>query len=83
MAETEHHPSTPAAADDSAELPFEERRKQQRRQADRQGKYDRRRNRCLHCQFFQAEAAYCAYLEKPMAADEFACPAFEPAPPGR
>jgi hypothetical protein len=36
-------------------LPEERRKEQDRRQADRQGKYDRRRNRCVHCVHFTEE----------------------------
>jgi hypothetical protein len=58
-----------------------ERRKQARRQADRQGKYDRRRNRCMHCSHFQEEVhtgkGYCGFHQVAMAAYAFACPNFE------
>lgn len=73
MADDAQHPAS------ESDLPFEERRKRQRRHADRTGKYDRRRNRCLHCSFFSDAPGYCGYLEKPMSAEDFACPAFEPA----
>jgi hypothetical protein len=52
-----------------------ERRKEDRRQNDRQGKYDRRKNRCVHCLYFQ-EPAYCQKHNTAMAADAFACPQF-------
>ena len=66
--------------------PFEERRRQQsdRRSADRQGKYDRRKNRCGRCALFSTpegvgspEAGFCGYYERPITADAFACPYFE------
>lgn len=58
-----------------------ERRKQDRRQADRQGKYDRRRNRCVHCSHFaevdSTGKGRCTYHQVDMVAYAFACPHFE------
>lgn len=65
--------------------PFEDRRRPQpdRRSADRQGKYDRRKNRCARCALFSvaigAEEGFCGYFERPITADAFACPYFESA----
>jgi hypothetical protein len=45
---------------ESIQRPFvegERRKEQDRRQAGRQGKYDRRRNRCVHCVHFAQEEA--------------------------
>jgi hypothetical protein len=62
----------------------EERRKENRRQSDRQGKYDRRRNRCIHCRFFQgdasAEMGWCLHHQSEMAPQAFACPHFDKVP---
>ena len=60
-----------------------ERRQQDRRQADRQGKYDRRRNRCISCSHFQTATdseppGFCRFHQIAMAADAFACPYFSP-----
>lgn len=77
-------PSVPETAPFCALPPIEgERRKEQdRRSAERQGKYDRRRNRCVHCISFQGEgestAGFCKFHQVPMASDAFACPNFNP-----
>jgi hypothetical protein len=61
-----------------------ERRKEDRRQNDRQGKYDRRKNRCVHCLYFQPGEAsgglgHCARHHTDIAAETFACPQFSAA----
>lgn len=67
----------------------EERRasKTDRRGADRQGKYDRRRNRCGSCAQFEPPAksgssreqkGFCRVHKKPFTADDFACVKYEP-----
>jgi hypothetical protein len=64
--------------------PEEDRRKVDRRQNDRGGKYDRRRNRCARCKHFappQEEGEIlgeCQAHHSPMAAAAYACPIFEP-----
>jgi hypothetical protein len=68
-------------------FPEQERRKTNRRQNDRQGKYDRRRNRCAHCRHFQPPAeegevlGECLAHHSPMTAAAYACPVFESIPP--
>ena len=58
-----------------------DRRQADRRQADRQGKYDRRKNRCIHCLHFQENTepgnGLCRFHNIPMTAYAFACPHFE------
>lgn len=62
----------------------QERRTQiDRRGADRQGKYDRRRNRCGSCAQFEppkkeGKPGFCKHHKKPFTAEDFACVAFEP-----
>ena len=71
-------------------LPFAqgERRKQARRQADRQGKYDRRKNRCANCLHYQENGAdavgngFCRHHAIMVVAAAFACPFFEASSPG-
>jgi|GEM_PF-3581929 len=66
--------------------PESDRRQTQRRQNDRSGKYDRRRNRCALCHHFAAPAneseplGTCTAHNTPMAAAAFACPVFESNP---
>ncbi len=68
----------------------DERRQQEvdRRTKERQGKYDRRKNRCVHCRFFEMDAdfadgpvgdsvGFCHQHERPMAAYAFVCILFE------
>jgi len=64
--------------------PESDRRQAQRRQNDRSGKYDRRRNRCAHCKHFAAPSTdstevlgTCTAHHTPMSAMAFACPVFE------
>lgn len=82
----EHYP------DETPEVPKlpiegERRQEQDRRQNDRQGKYDRRRNRCVHCAYFQnksqtiEEEGFCLYHHSPMSSEAFACPYFTAIPP--
>ncbi|WP_373532332.1 hypothetical protein [Vampirovibrio sp.] len=63
----------------------ERRKEQDRRSMERQGKYDRRRNRCVHCLHFQEEAeagkGLCQFHHVEMTAYAFACPNFDPLPP--
>jgi hypothetical protein len=65
-------------------LPYlegERRKEQDRRQAGRQGKYDRRRNRCVHCIHFTEEGegkGQCNFHKITVVAYAFACPFFEP-----
>lgn len=61
----------------------ERRKEQDRRQTDRQGKYDRRKNRCSHCVHFESnltEQGHCLLQNIPMEASAFACPEFEVRP---
>ena len=60
------------------------RQETDRRTASRQGKYDRRRNRCLHCRHFEAleEAAIpsiglCQQYQQTIEGETFACTLFE------
>ena len=57
-----------------------ERRKQARRQAERSGKYDRRRNRCGSCAHFSetdpAKPGWCDYHKGEIGYDDFACPMY-------
>lgn len=61
----------------------QERRNPQsdRRQSDRQGKFDRRRNRCGRCRFFALETGasvgFCEQHQRPFSPDAFACPLYE------
>jgi hypothetical protein len=52
-----------------------------RRANNRQGKYDRRRNRCGRCVFFNPaeppEMGFCRQHQQAMARDAFACWLFE------
>ena len=70
----------------SQQKPFhplmEERRKEQdRRSSERQGKYDRRKNRCVHCVQYKpsakADQGFCQFHKTAILADTFACPNFE------
>ncbi|WP_303673912.1 hypothetical protein [Vampirovibrio chlorellavorus] len=58
------------------------RREQDRRSAERQGKFDRRRNRCMHCLHFQepseGDKGLCLLHQAAVASDAFACPNFDP-----
>ncbi len=60
----------------------ERRKEQDRRSAERQGKYDRRRNRCQHCLHFQEASTtgngLCVLHQVPVNHDAFACPNFDP-----
>ena len=64
-----------------AHLEGERRKEQDRRQTERQGKYDRRKNRCVHCVHFREEAVSgkgtCLFHQIEMTAYAFACPNFE------
>ena len=68
----------------SPPLSSEERRQQNdRREAGRQGKYDRRRNRCGSCLHFEApkkegKPGFCNHHKKPFLVSDFSCVAFEP-----
>ncbi len=59
-----------------------DRRKEDRRSMERQGKYDRRRNRCVHCIHFQESTdtikGLCQFHHVEIAAYAFACPHFDP-----
>ena len=56
---------------------YTERRQQtDRRSEGRSGKYDRRRNTCGRCDYFDAEKSYCNYLEGNIKSEDFACPMF-------
>jgi len=64
---------------------FPERRKQpDRRESDRQGKYDRRQTRCMQCAFWEDQAGtgagFCTQHQKDMAAFAFSCALFEQKP---
>lgn len=80
-------PSDPESAPFCALPPIEgERRKEQdRRSMERQGKYDRRRNRCVHCAYFQeatdAGKGLCRFHQVEMTSYAFACPSFDPIQP--
>jgi hypothetical protein len=64
----------------------ERRKEQDRRSMERQGKYDRRRNRCVHCLHFQedkiAGKGMCLFHHVEMTAYSFACPNFDAIPAG-
>lgn len=54
----------------------ERRRQVDRRQNDRSGKIDRRKNRCGGCVFFGDN--FCNKHQKPFVAEDFACVLFKP-----
>lgn len=60
----------------------ERRKEQDRRQHGRAGKYERRKNRCIHCIHFQEEAqtgkGLCQFHQLNVVAYAFACPNFAP-----
>jgi hypothetical protein len=66
----------------------EERRNSQttdRREGERAGKLDRRKNRCQHCQQFLAETTddgFCPHHQVLLPATAYACLAFAPLPQG-
>ena len=71
----------PAAKPESGDWNFEERRKEpDRRASGRQGKYDRRRNRCVQCLHFKEEEktgkGFCRFHKLEMVSYAFACPQF-------
>jgi hypothetical protein len=51
-----------------------------RRSSGRGGKYDRRRNRCVHCVHFKTPDSgvigFCKFHERPVLQEAFACPEF-------
>lgn len=56
-----------------------ERRQTNRRQSTRDGKYDRRRNVCGLCRYYQPESPQegnCLKHEKPIGYQDFACTLF-------
>ncbi|MGE0199429.1 MAG: hypothetical protein AB7P76_00520 [Candidatus Melainabacteria bacterium] len=61
--------------------PTERRQQADRRAASRQGKYERRKNRCGGCGYFavseDALIGYCRYHQGEITATAFACPAFK------
>lgn len=58
--------------------PVERRQSQQdRRGLERQGKFDRRKNRCGQCRFWDKAARWCQQHQTGMAEDAFACLLFE------
>lgn len=73
-------PETPLAGS-FPHVEGERRKEQDRRQTERQGKYDRRKNRCVHCVHFREEAVTgkgtCLFHQTDMVAYAFACPNFE------
>ncbi|MEB3205921.1 MAG: hypothetical protein VKK59_01065 [Vampirovibrionales bacterium] len=85
----ENSPSEQVSA--ASEALLQERRLSRidRRQNSRQGKFDRRRNRCTHCVHFkvtqteQTEAnkssssGFCSKHHEPMTAETYACWVFE------
>ena len=82
--DAEDNPDARVSAEnrEAAHLPYDERRQAiDRRGAGRKGKYDRRRNRCVHCLHFEGEIGNCAVHQTPVTEDTFACPAFESEPP--
>ncbi len=61
---------------------YERRRRPDRRSASRPGKFDRRKNTCGDCRFYQPQseiAGVCMKHQKMIKADEFACVWFVPA----
>ena len=60
----------------------ERRKEQDRRQQGRTGKYERRKNRCVHCVHFQEETdtgkGLCRFHQMRVVAYAFACPDFDP-----
>jgi len=63
------------------ELSGERRKEQDRRASERQGKYDRRRNRCANCLHYKPSAktdqGFCQFHKTAILAYAFACPNFE------
>lgn len=59
----------------------ERRKANDRRQAERHGKFDRRKNRCESCCHFALQAAekpgYCKFHDTSMEASAFACTQFQ------
>lgn len=63
------------------QLEGERRKEQDRRSSERQGKYDRRKNRCAHCAHYKPSAkeeqGFCQFHKTAILAYAFACPNFE------
>lgn len=60
----------------SEQIGFERRRQNDRRQNDRDGKYDRRRNRCALCLHYAPQSevgGMCQKHQKLIRAQDFAC----------
>lgn len=82
MPDDKQQSNTPASSFPRVEV--ERRKEQDRRQTERQGKYDRRKNRCVHCVHFKAQSGengQCLYHKTPILASAFACPNFETVQP--
>jgi hypothetical protein len=83
MMSDDNRPDLEGMAQSQSALPWgegERRKEQDRRQSGRQGKYDRRKNRCVHCVHFVEESdgkGVCNFHHAPMVAYAFACPFFE------
>jgi hypothetical protein len=62
------------------QLEGERRKEQDRRSSERQGKYDRRRNRCAHCEHYKPSAkedqGFCLFHKTAIMSYTFACPNF-------
>lgn len=58
----------------------ERRKEQDRRSSERQGKYDRRRNRCGHCEHYKPsnkeDQGFCQFHKTAIMSYAFACPNF-------
>ena len=58
----------------------ERRKEQDRRSSERQGKYDRRKNRCAHCAHYKPsikeDQGFCQFHQTAILAYTFACPNF-------
>ena len=65
------------------QLEGERRKEQDRRSSERQGKYDRRKNRCVHCAHYKPstkeDQGFCEFHKTAIMSYTFACPNFGPA----
>ncbi|MCE3235703.1 MAG: hypothetical protein K0Q50_1883 [Vampirovibrio sp.] len=78
MSDNKQQTNNPSPATPRVEV--ERRKEQDRRQTERQGKYDRRKNRCALCVHFKStggDNGRCLYHQTEMSASAFACPNFD------
>jgi hypothetical protein len=73
---------TPPKSETGGRIQEERRKEPDRRASGRQGKYDRRRNRCVQCVHFKEEdkagKGLCTYHNLDMVSYAFACLQFTP-----